>query len=310
MRRLLSVALATLVVAVLLPVAPAQATYPGRNGRIAFHRVGGGSAGEIMTVRPNGSGEQQLTATPAVEDRVPSWSRDGARIAFGRYGAGVDGLWYMNADGSGLTPVPGTADGSSPAWSPDGTRLAYTCYVGPPLDLDICVINLDGSGLTHVTPGPAQDSDPVWSQDGTRLVFSRVLPTNDGARLLAVDLATLVTTALTPAVPGRWDSVPDWSPDGAAIVFSRYVSGTGHGGAVYTMTATGKAPTLVVAPPVGADSHCTTPVWSPDGKRIAYTYTDDDDAFSYVHTIRPDGTGNQQITFGPNVDRFPDWRAG
>ena len=81
-------------------------------------------------------------------------------------------------------------------------------------------------------------------------------------------------------------------------MFGRHVTGTGHGGAVYTMKVGAKAATLVVAPAAGVDSHCTTPVWSPDGKWIAYTYTEDEDAYSYIYTIKPDGTGNQQVTFG------------
>ncbi len=301
MRRLHSAALVTLVAAVLLPATPGQAAHPGRNGRITFDRIGGGFAGEILTVRPNGSGELQLTATAGIQDRAPVWSPDGAHLAFGRSGPGVAGLWYMNADGSGLTPVPGTADGWYPSWSPDGTRLAYECATG------ICVINLDGTGLLAVT-GNVDDSDPVWSPDGTRLLFSRVLPAGNGSRLMVVDLTTLVATNMTAPVAGRWDACPDWSPDGTSLVFGRFVTGTGHGGAVYTMKADAKFATLVIAPPVGENSHYSTPVWSPDGKRIAYTYTEDEEAFSYVYTIRPNGTGNTQITFGPHVDRFPDWQ--
>jgi hypothetical protein len=88
MRRLLAVAVAALVVAVLLPATPGQAAYPGRNGRLVFYRSGAGFDGEVMTVRPNGFDEQQLTATPDIMDQGPVWSRDGARLAFRRIGPG------------------------------------------------------------------------------------------------------------------------------------------------------------------------------------------------------------------------------
>ncbi len=36
---------------------------------------------------------------------------------------------------------------------------------------DICVSNLDGSGLRRLTSGPGPNVSPAWSPDGKRLVF-------------------------------------------------------------------------------------------------------------------------------------------
>ena len=65
------------------------------------------------------SGElANLTRHPA-RDTSPTWSPDGARIAFVTGRDGNDEIYIMNADGSGLrnlTQHP--ADDWSPAWSP------------------------------------------------------------------------------------------------------------------------------------------------------------------------------------------------
>ena len=65
----------------LLAVAPsALATFPGRNGLIAFYSDTGAGA-QIFTVRPNGHDLRQITHIDGDAVR-PDWSPDGRRIAF------------------------------------------------------------------------------------------------------------------------------------------------------------------------------------------------------------------------------------
>ena len=73
---------------------------------------------------------RNLTASPA-DDRSPSWSADGATIAFvsnrDAEDSQVHHIFTMPAQGGGATRLTFAADqdASSVAWSPDGTRLAY-----------------------------------------------------------------------------------------------------------------------------------------------------------------------------------------
>ena len=74
---LVAVALVALAAA-----APAQAAFPGQNGRIAFETIrrlrSDPRFGEIHSINPDGTGALQLTNN-SVFDGGPAWSPDGSR---------------------------------------------------------------------------------------------------------------------------------------------------------------------------------------------------------------------------------------
>jgi Tol biopolymer transport system component len=70
----------------------------------------------------------------------------------------------MNADGSGVTPVPNTGpDVGAPAWGSSG-KIAFETSDG------IFVIMPNGSGRTRLTHTLGWgDEHPSWSPDGTKI---------------------------------------------------------------------------------------------------------------------------------------------
>lgn len=115
-----------------------------------------GTQGAIFTIRPDG---QQMTH---LVDRQPTrlaWSPDGSRIAFNE-GA----IYLMRADGSDLQRLSpdslGVTDG--PAWSPDGQQLAFGASQSG--NLEIFVVNVDGSGLVDVSNDPSPDQEVDWGR--------------------------------------------------------------------------------------------------------------------------------------------------
>ncbi len=99
-------ALAAVGVLGLIEVRPAEATFPGKNGKIAFQSDRGGSY-EIYTMNADGTKIDKLTTNPADEED-PAFSPDGKRIAFMSDRSGDSDFYKMKANGTELVRL--TAD--------------------------------------------------------------------------------------------------------------------------------------------------------------------------------------------------------
>ncbi len=189
--------------------APAHATFPGENGKIAF-----GGSNNVMTIEPDGS-----NLTSLGPGYVPAWSPDGKQIAF----VGTDGsLWVMDADGSNRTEILNRNDLGDVAWSPDGTQLVYkwidcsqgmTCFGG------LRIVNTDGSGDHSLyLNDPYMPSDPGWSADGDpdRLLERSIRASDRSARRLHDQARRDSKTQITHDGNSSWGT---WSPDAQRILF-------------------------------------------------------------------------------------------
>jgi Tol biopolymer transport system component len=117
----------------------------------------------------------------------------------------------------------------------------------------LVAVRLHGSPRWAILPHPLQiDGDPVWSPDGKNIAFVH------NEALYVTDAAGGKVTALAPLVDGF-----EWSPDSAYVVYRwadlRLVRADGSHRHV-----------LVRCPAVD----CSVPVWSPDGRRLAFRRSD------------------------------------
>ena len=273
-RWLFSVGLVVLTSALTgLVAAPANATYPGRNGRIVYVNtldspdveVG---VNEIFTVRPNRTGRRQLTYR--VNNDSPDWAPAGHRIAYVHWlKSGAVRIWVMGANGHHKHQlVPGGRHDfdQDPVWAPGGKRILFIRSSGVGR-VDLMVYSLASHTVRalHVGRGFSLiPESPAWSPDGRTIVFT-VLDkgSNDGdpqTDLFTVRADGTGLTQLTRTATTSEEGV-DWSPDGRRLLFTRLWGACEE--EVNTMNPDGTARRRV-------RSGCTAsePAWSPDGHRI------------------------------------------
>lgn len=205
--------------------------------KLAYTRCTGGEFGncDIWVMDADGSDRTRLTTTTVAQETWPTWSPDGAQIAFTSNELDTfQDIWVMDANGANPTRLTVNTEvfDAFPEWSPDGTQIAFT---SDSMDLDdIWLMDADGQNPVRLTTGPKVDERPDWSPDGLQLVFSR-----NGKEIFKVDADG---TDLAQLTDNRWvETAPAFSPNGKRIVFMRE-SRDGRFG-VWTMLAGGTKPT-------------------------------------------------------------------
>ena len=97
------------------PGTPSDPAFSPLGRRIAF-----GSRSEVWVMFEDGTSVRQVTVGPEPA-RDPTWSPDGAAIAFARGYAGDRDLYSVGADGNGTRQLTtGRHDDWAPAWGPSG----------------------------------------------------------------------------------------------------------------------------------------------------------------------------------------------
>jgi len=307
-RRAVAVASIGAVLAASLAVAQSShATLRGSNGRLVFQAdVGPGSATQLFTINPDGTGRKQVTHFKDSGVSDANWSKGGSRLVFSRHwdpGGPNEKLvvYWMNADGSGVKALPKTGNvGVSPNWFPNGRRIVFLDAVGAHGG-QMMVINADGTGLRSAgVPGSGGDS-ACFLGSTNRIAFLRQKPGADDQQ--AVFVAGLLGHRVKRVTPwGGYADKIDCSPDGTRIVVSMpaFSGDSGRSSNVYTMKIDGTDLVQLThendgLTNAGADS------WSPDGTKIAYV---SNKAGTYqIWTMNADGTGQKQLTRGPESHR-------
>ena len=272
----------------------------GRDGQIVFRSNRDDGVADLYLMNRDGSGVHRLTylKTPM---RTPAWSRDGSRIAFAASDAGGNfDIYTVRADGSGLIHVttdPAFED--NPRWTADGrivfTRGPITC------PCEVWITKPDGSGQANLPTGPGNSlmADPAPS--GTKIVFSSDRSGRYDLYTMQLDGSAL--KRLTSDSGGSFgDLRPRWSPNGKDVVFWR---DTFTDNDLYVVHASGQGLVRMTATPA---RHEEVPSWSPSGGEIVFMGFFDDGA-SHLYSIRPDGTGDTQLSTAysaPLTDDFGD----
>ncbi len=279
-------------------------------------------------------GEKELTKGEW-EDFAPSFSPDGTSLTFSSNRGGNWDIWSMEFNGEDLKQITkGTDDELAPVYSPDGKEIAFlrrqktedrsqkdeTNFKNLQssifnLQYSLWIMNSDGSGARQVTKNIPIISYPAWHPGSNEIAF--VARGEDGTEIWTYNLKSEIQISKLKIQNSR--NGPriypfkeflyriGYNPGGDKITFESNVSGNVE---IWTMRSDGTN----LARLTNGDSPHWNPVWSPDGKMIAYT-TDKLGDEAGLHNWRnyniwianPETQKEMLITGEEQIDLNPVW---
>ncbi|MCZ6676416.1 MAG: hypothetical protein O7E52_04115, partial [Candidatus Poribacteria bacterium] len=219
----------------------------------------------LYTISADGSNLKQLTQGKTFNTN-PCWSPDGKRIAFTKGSvAGIGfkaSIYVMDAEGGEAKPLTPESDliDQEPTWSPDGTQIAFL-RMGrgnrrgyEEMPGDVYVVPAAGGESTQLTFDRKHKLNLHGSPDGKYIAY------DTGGEVWVVPATGGKARRLTPAATGSNRS--RWSPDGKSLLSVR-------GESIWiTDVESGKSKEIQLR---RFSDIVDYPVWSPDGKQIAFT---------------------------------------
>ncbi len=227
---------------------------------------------------------QTLRLIKLVRGDAPAWSPTANQIAFRRWEDGIDVVYRINIDKTGLTaiarvPIDGRIVPFSyldpPSWSPDGKRIAvgmdHQHYQSG--HSRIRIHNTDGTKFGEIPTQSQRVAQIAWSPDGSHLAYVlRGNPTPDPAldkQLHIVDVSAMATTNAVGSTQILKHTSPAWSPQGDRLAYMEREDCMGLRWKVWVLDRKTNR-TLQVA---RTTLSLTAVNWLPDGQHLSLWHT-------------------------------------
>ena len=193
---------------------------------------------DIYVAAADGAHARRLTTSPGY-DAEGTLSPDGRTIVFTSLRDGDLDIYTMRTDGTGLRRLTHTLGYvGGPFFSPDGKLIVYRAYhpgtaadsatyrdliarhLVRPTQMDLWVMNADGSDQRQVTHLPGASFAPAFTPDGRRIIFAsnwrEPRSRNFDLYLVNLDGSGLEQVTTSP----EFDAFPMFSPDGGRLVWA------------------------------------------------------------------------------------------
>ena len=265
-----------------------------RDGQRMKGPVGDRDVSNIYMSDYDGANQARLTVNRST-DIAPAWSPDADLLAYTSYRSGYPDIILQSI--RTMRPPTNPARGSLenhnflPAWSQDGSKLAFMSNRDG--NMEIYVVNRDGTNLRRITNNPSADATPTWSPSGTQLAF-----TSDRTGKPQVYVVNLDGTGLLKISEGSWCDRATWSPPPLNEI--AYASQTG-GGYEIRIFSFGTRESRAITDGIGSNE---SPAFAPNGRHLAFV--SDRTGKPQIYTIARDGTDLRQIT-KTGSNKYPNW---
>lgn len=204
-------------------------------------------------------------------------------------------LWTMDGNGGSLTQVTDQAALYGPiAWDVTGQQAATNSDLEDPGNSDIYSLDIGSGALTRLTTADSTERNVRFIPDGSGLSFE-----SDSTGFFEIYRMDFNGQNVAPITAEGvvWQGFNHhvWSPDGTMIAATAAFE-------IVVMNADGSnVHTLTNAP--NADQE---PDWSPDGTKIVFTSSRDNNQEIYV--MNADGSGQQNLSNAPDSsESSPQW---
>jgi Tol biopolymer transport system component len=182
------------------------------------------------------------------------------------------------------------AEGS---YSPDGKKIAFASNraaystklskedeerlkIDKQYFMDIYVMDADGSNVKQLTNVPGYDGGPFFSADGKKICWRRFNEKGDQAEVYVMNADGSDQHPLTHLKAMSW--APYFHPSGDYLIFTTNLQGFANF-ELYIVDAAGKHEPVRITSTDGFDG---LPVFSPDGKKLAWTSGRTSDTHSQI----------------------------
>jgi Tol biopolymer transport system component len=167
-------------------------------------------------------------------------------------------------------------------------------------------MNSDGSNeikITNFTNGtnPTYTGNASWSPDGTKIIFISTKDKDGGSSIYTMNSDGTNVVRINHSTRG--ESNPKFSPNSTKILFSSEVNDIAH---LYTMNTDGTNEIKLTNFTNGTNPLWTGEAsWSPDGTKIIFISSRDNDGGSSIYTIKSDGTNLVRINHNVRGESNP-----